>query len=587
MTILCATFLSANDWPSWGGDAHGTRYSPLTQINAANVSKLQRAWTFHTGEELRKNNPAFEATPLLIHGVLYFNTASSRVFALEPEAGKKLWEYDAQAGATGPRKANVSRGVSYWENGDDRRILYATYDARLIELDARTGKPIRGFGDEGIVNLRTGAADKFPDLKYSVTSPPAIFRDLAITGSEVPESPGRGPSGIVRAYNVKTGKLAWTFHTIPQPGEPGNDTWEKDSWRDRTGANVWGLMSVDAERGIVYLPVGSASYDFYGADRKGANLYANSLVALDAATGQRKWHFQMVHHDIWDYDLPAQPVLFAWKGGVPAVAQVTKMGLVFVLNRVTGEPLFPVEERAVFRSDVPGEESWPTQPVPVKPPPLARVSITKDDLTTIPESREYCRKLFDGLVSHGLFTPYLKAPTLVLPGTLGGATWSGGSFDPKLGYLFVNTNETGAVGQIVDGKRRNERGSYARFWDEENRLCVKPPWGQLTAVNLMTGDFAWRVPLGIEPTGAPNLGGSIATAGGVVFIAGTTDSRFRAFDSKSGKLLWETKLEASGHAVPMTFLGRDGKQYVVIAAGGAGYFPTNPSDVLAAFRIGE
>jgi quinoprotein glucose dehydrogenase len=278
------------------------------------------------------------------------------------------------------------------------------------------------------------------------------------------------------------------------------------------------------------------------------------------------------------------------------------MGLVFILDRVTGKPLFPVEERPVPTSNVPGEAAWPTQPFPLKPPPLSRISITREDLTTVPESREYCAKQFDSLVAHGLFTPYLNESTLVLPGTLGGATWSGGSFDPTLGYLFVNTNETGAVGQMTPQppgsltafKRTSERGGYARFWDENNRLCVKPPWGNLTAINVSTGEFAWRVPLGIteeleakgiKNTGAPNLGGSIVTAGGLVFIAGTIDSRFRAFDSKTGKLLWETKLEASGHALPMTFAGRDGKQYVVIAAGGAGYFPTPASDTLDAFSL--
>ena len=581
MPILAALVaLAADDsgeWRSWGRDAGGGRYSRLKQINTANVTRLRRAWTFHTGEVKagERGTPAFEATPLVVHGVLYFNTASGRVFALEPETGMKIWEFDAQPGAS-PRKANVSRGVSYWENGNERRIIYGTYDARLISLDARNGEL------RWTVNLKEGVADGYPDSKYSITSPPAIYRDLVIAGSEVPESPSKGPSGVVRAFNVRTGKLAWSFEPIQK------DTWAEGSSRERTGANVWSLMSVDAERGIVYLPVGSASYDFWGGDRKGKDLYANSLVALDAATGRVLWHYQMVHHDIWDYDLPAQPVLFT-RDGVPAVAQVTKMGLVFVLNRVTGEPLFPVEERKVFASDVPGEESWPTQPVPVKPPPLSRVAITREDLTTFPQSREYCQKLFDGLVSHGLYTPYLKEPTLVLPGTLGGATWSGASYDPALGYLFVNTNETGAVGQIKDGRRWHERGSYARFWDENDLLCVKPPWGNLTAINMHTGDFAWRSTLGMTEglgeTGAPSLGGSIVTAGGLVFIAGTMDSRFRAFDSKTGVLLWETKLEASGHALPMTFVGRDGKQYVVIAAGGAGYFPTAASDTLSAFAL--
>ena len=604
--------LAADSWAAWGRDEGGTRYAPLKQIDTSNVAKLQRAWTFHTGEvtpgatsSAKRSIPAFESTPLMLNGLLYFTTASSRVIALEPETGKKVWEYDPQAGRAlnidaGERRFNVNRGASFWQSGATQRILYGTHDGHLISLDARTGKPDAAFGDNGILDLRPGVADNFPNDRYSITSPPAIYRDLVITGAEVPEAPAHGPSGIVRAFSVRTGKLAWTFHTIPQAGEPGFETWEKDSTRDRTGANVWSVISVDAARGMLFLPVGSASYDFYGGDRKGANLYANSLVALDAATGKLLWHYQMVHHDLWDYDLPAQPVLLTVRRGgrdVPAVAQLTKMGLVFVLDRVTGKPLFPVEERPVPASDVPGEAAWPTQPFPLKPPPLSRITLTRDDLTAVPASRAYCGKLFDSLVTHGFYTPYLKEPTLVLPGTLGGATWSGGSFDPELGYLFVNTNETGAMGQLtqqpagsaVPWKRTHERGGYARFWDEKNQLCVKPPWGNLTAVNLATGEFAWRVPLGITEglgnTGAPSLGGSIVTAGGLVFIAGTIDSRFRAFDSKSGKLLWETKLEASGHAMPMTFLGRDGKQYVVIAAGGAGYFPTPASDTLAAFAL--
>ena len=608
---------AAGEWRYWGGDAGGARYSPLDQINRGNVTKLTRAWTFHTREVSpgvvnsdKRSIPAFEATPLIVHGVLYFTTPGNRAIALEPETGKKIWEYDPQAGLdigdrNGGRAFSVTRGVSYWESGDERRILFGTHDGRLIALDARTGQPCRDFGKGGAINLREGAADKYPKDKYAATPPPAIYKDLVITGAEVPERPGRGPSGIVRAFNVRTGKLEWVFHTVPRPGEAGHETWEKEAWEDRTGVNVWSIMSVDLERGLLFLPIGSASYDFYGGDRKGKDLFANCLVALDAATGKLRWYFQMVHHDVWDYDLPAEPVLLTVRREgheIPAVAQVTKMGLVFILDRTTGKPLFQVDERPVHKSDVPGEETWPTQPIPQKPLPLSRVSLTRDELTTLPESREYCTKLFDSLVSYGIYTPYMKEPTLVLPGTLGGATWSGGSFDPTLGYLFVNTNEMGAVGQMkqqpsgspMPWKRTSDRGEYARFWDLQNHPCVKTPWANLTAINVATGEFAWRTPLGVDDeleargihnTGAANLGGTIATAGGLVFIAGTIDSRFRAFDSKTGKLLWETRLEASGHAVPSTFLGRDGRQYVVIAAGGAGYVPTAASDTLDAFRL--
>lgn len=608
---------AGGEWRFWGFDAGGTRYSPLKRINRRNVARLERAWTFHTGDvtpgvQSTRQRPVtpFESTPLVVHNVLYFTTPSSRLIALEPETGRKIWEYDPHSGhatnsAAGDRRFAANRGATYWESGPDRRVFYGTSNGKLIALDANTGRPCPDFGDAGVIDLRAGAAGKFPKDLYSITSPPVVYKDVLITGAEVPERPGRGPSGMVRAFNVRTGKLVWAFHTVPEPGEPGNETWERDSWRDRTGANVWSVMSVDVERGMVFLPIGSASYDFYGGDRKGKNLYANCLVALDAATGKLLWHYQMVHHDIWDYDLPAQPALIDVRRNgrrTPAVAQVTKMGLVFILDRVTGKPIFPVEERPAPASDVPGEAAWPTQPFPLKPPPLSRISITRADLTDIPESRQYCAQLFDGLVNRGMFTPYLLEPTLVLPGTLGGATWSGGSFDPTLGYLFVNSNEIGGVGQMkqqpkgspTDWRRVNERGEYARFWDESERPCVKPPWGNLTAINVNTGEFAWRVPLGVEErleakgiknTGAPSLGGSIATAGGLVFIAGTRDSHFRAFDSRTGKLLWDTKLEASGHALPMTFLGRDGEQYIAIAAGGGGYFPTVASDTLIAFRL--
>jgi quinoprotein glucose dehydrogenase len=366
-------------------------------------------------------------------------------------------------------------------------------------------------------------------------------------------------------------------------------------------------MTVDVERGMIFLPIGSPSYDFYGADRHGQGLYGNSLVALDAATGKLIWHFQIVHHDIWDYDLPAPPALVSIKRDgreIPAVAQVTKMGFVFVLDRLTGQPLFPVEERPVPQSHVPGESAWPTQPFPLKPPPLSRQTLTKADLTTVtPESQKYCAETFGPLLPTQVFTPLGTELTWLTPGTLGGATWSGASFDPASGYLFVNANDVGAVGMLKpqplgapEGYRRSSPwGEYARAWDPHRLPCEQPPWGTLTAINLATGEFAWRVTLGvvddlvargIPPTGTPSLGGTIATAGGLVFIAGTSDRRFRAFDSSTGKVLWETILEASGHATPMTYFGKkSGKQIVVIAAGGGGSFSTQVSDTLDAFAL--
>ena len=602
--------VSAQEWQSYGGDAGGTRSSPLKQINRQNVGKLRRAWTYHMGELDRENNETgrhhvvpFESTPIVIDGALYFSTPSNRVIALDAETGKEIWRFDPQAGRAGPRHFFQHRGVAYWhgKSGDDGRILYGTFDGRLIALDAKTGKPCRAFGKDGTVDLRAGIADAYPAAEYSVTSPPAIYHDLVITGAAVPEYPSKGPSGQVRAFDVRSGKLAWTFHTIPRPGEVGHESWEGDAWKERTGANVWSIMSVDLERGLVFLPIGSASYDFYGADRRGLDLFSNSLVALDAASGKLVWYYQMVHHDIWDYDMPAQPVLITVRRDsrdIPAIAQLTKMGFVFILDRLTGKPLFPVEERPVPNSDVPGEAAWPTQPSPVKPPPLVRQSFSEGDLSTVtPESHRYCAQLFHSLESHGMYTPYGRKLTLVVPGTLGGANWSGASFDRASGYLFVNANEVGAVGamepQAADApvryRRASKEGEYARFWDEQQWPCQKPPWGTLNAVDVNKGEIAWKVPIGVvdglkTTTGTPNLGGSIVTDGGVVFIGATTDSRFRAFDARTGEQLWVGDLEASAYATPMTYLGKKtGKQFVVIAAGGGGYFTGKVSDVLAAF----
>lgn len=597
------------------------------------MARLERVWTYHTGEvkALTDNAveqtpaayvvqqdrmPSFETTPIMVDGVLYLSTPGQRVIALDAETGSQIWEFDSQAGKGSHRKLIQHRGVAYWEGPRlgatsspeerDKRILVGFGD-RLYGLDAQTGQPCPGFGDKGSVNLRAGVADRYPNAPYFMTSPPAIYKDIVVTGAALQEYPSRGPSGTVRGWDVRTGKLVWKFDTVPGPGEPGHDTWEDESWADRSGTNVWSMMSVDEERGMVFLPIGSPSYDFYGADRKGQDLFGNSLVALDAATGKLLWYYQFVHHDLWDYDPPAQPNLITVRHDdreIPAVAQVTKMGFVFVLDRLTGKPLFPVEEGPAPASTTTGEATWPTQPFPLKPPPLSRIALSPGDITTVtPESHKFCTEQFGQVLPARIFTPVGPKLTLMLPGNLGGATWSGASFDPRTGYLYVNTNEVPSIGAMKpqpDGspepyRRWSPWGEYMRFWDNNRYPCVQPPWGTLNAVDMNRGEIVWQVRLGafdeltakgIPPTGAPSLGGSIVTSGGLVFIAGTNDSRFRAFDAGTGKLLWEMRLEASGHATPMTYLGlKTGKQFVVIAAGGGGKFSRQVSDVLAAYAL--
>lgn len=417
--------LSAADWPSWGGDTGGAKYSSLSQITKKNVKSLRIAWTFDVGDlSDGKNYPTrstFEATPLVVDGVLYVSTPFCRVFALNAETGAQVWVFDPEIDKSTRTNLFVSRGVAYWTDGGRKRILLGDLAGRLWALDAATGRPVESFGNNGFVDLKAGMADGFESAQYRVTSPPAICGDTLITGALVTDSQPQGPSGDIRAFDARDGKLLWRFHTVPRPGEHGRDTWKDESWRNRGGTNVWSIMSVDENTRTVFAPLTSPSYDFYGGDRKGANLFGDSVVALDCATGKRKWHFQTIHHDIWDYDLPAQPVLAEVRRDgrtVLAVAQIAKTGFVFLLDRRTGAPLFPVEERPVPRSAIPGEETWPTQPFPAKPPPFARQSMSADDVTTVlAESRRECLEMLEGAkVDVKVFDPWSEQNQVIFPG---------------------------------------------------------------------------------------------------------------------------------------------------------------------------
>lgn len=598
------------DWPRVGNDPGSMRYSKLDQINRENVTRLKPAWTYHTRELEGRPGKTIECTPIVIDGVMYVVTGYLRVVALDAVTGKELWQFDPLKDHPfehAPTSGGVNRGCAYWSDGQPdgaRRIIHGTADGRLFSLDAKTGKLDPEFADGGIRNLRKELDPSVAKLGYGPTSAPAIWKNTIIVGVSCGEGPGIAAPGDIRAFDVRTGEQVWRFHTVPQPGEFGHETWKGDSWKGRGAANAWGGFSIDHDRGLVFAGLGSAAFDFYGGDRHGDNLFANCTLALDATTGKRVWHYQTLRHDLWDHDLPVYPnlVTVTHDGkSIDAVAQVTKTGHVFLFDRETGKPLFDVKEQPVPASDIPGEQAATSQPIPVKPPSFSAQSLDESNVTNIGEANRASVLARLRTIRGGpAFNPPSLQGTVVIPGFHGGANWSGASFDPTSGLLYVNSNNVPNIIALVEAKAGDtprygpyEHTGYLPFLDHEGYPAIKPPWGVLNAINLNTGEIAWQVPLGehveltargIPRTGTETFGGSIVTAGGLVFIAGTKDERIHAFDKQTGRLLWEHPLPAGGYATPSTYQV-NGRQYLVIAAGGAGKLRTKAGDAFVAFCL--
>jgi quinoprotein glucose dehydrogenase len=602
---------AAGNWPVPGRDPGGTRYSPLTQITPANVTRLKVAWVYHMKPPGAGSLHPSEDQPLVVGPTMYVVTPYSRVLALDSATGRVQWMFQIPDGD----QASI-RGAAYWpgEAGAAPAIIFGSRHGRLYSISAATGELNQEFGDHGIVDLKTPQVmHTGKDKNYILPSPPTIYKNLVITGAGPGEGPGGfnggpGPAGDTRAWNARTGKLVWTFHSVPRPGETGHETWAGDSWKDRSGVNVWGYMTVDVARGILYMPFGAPNNDRVGIDRPGNNLFSSSLVAVSADTGKLLWYFQVVHHDIWDFDVETPPTLFEVKHGgktIPAVATVNKNALMFILNRVTGKPIYDVEERPVPQSNVPGEQTSPTQPFPVVTEPLSQNTLRRDNLyQDTPEHRAWCEQYVDSnnmLLGEVPYTPTaLDRYTVGLPGTQGGVNYYGGALDPRLGLFIVNVNNLAQPMRIV----RNPDGSYSnsgplagviRFWNPNDHLpCTPTPWGQLVAVDVNTGKVAWRSTLGVtdslppgkQNTGRPGLGGAIVTASGLTFVGATDDARFRAFDTKTGKELWTVKLPATAASTPITYADAKGQQYVaVVATGGSQIGAALAGDSLVVFSL--
>jgi quinoprotein glucose dehydrogenase len=598
-------------WPNYGNDAGGARYSTASQINRDNVAQLKLAWTYRTGAmDLQtdlNHKAAFETTSILADGKLFLSTPYDHVIALDPVSGKKIWEFDPKLDLRHGYSEVTSRGVSAWRDPAAKpgaacalRVFIGTLDARLIALDGETGTPCGDFGAQGQVDLTRDV--NLRDVgDYQVTSATSIAGDFVIVGSSIGDNRAVDVErGIVRAFDARSGKMRWSWDPIP---------WANNT-KPRTGAgNAWSTISVDAERDLVFVPTGSASPDYFGGIRKGDNKWANSVVALRASTGEFVWGFQVVHHDLWDYDVASQPTLFTWNDKTPAIAITTKMGRVFVLNRLNGKPLSPIEERPVPKSDIPGEEAWPTQPSGISTVPEALKP--SDAFGINEEERKWCEDRIKASRYEGIFTPPTLQGTIVFPGNVGGVNWGSSAFDPQRHLLIMNTNhlaiwmkliERDKLAGLYDDREQNRMtGEFARqtgapygmyretFLSPGHKVpCTPPPWGTIVAVDLFSGQKAWDVRLGShvpgQQTGAVNFGGPIVTGGGLIFTAASWDGHLRAFESETGKEIWSYELPAGGQATPMTY-SIGGKQFLVIAAGGHGKFGTKQGDYVLAFAL--